>query len=69
MKNIGWTKKQAEAIAKKHRQTHLAHDAYAKLEEHFNPLWFRPGENIDIHDNTCQYIVVIQKKNKINQLK
>lgn len=52
MKNIGWTKKQAEAIAKKYRETHLANDAYAQREENFG---------FDIKKHSCQYIVILQK--------
>lgn len=56
MKNIGWTKKQAEAIAKKHRQTHLAHDAYAIREDQW-PI--RCGGSF-----VMQWTVVLQKKSE-----
>ena len=59
-RNIGWTKKQAEAIARKYRQTHLAHDAYAQREDNWprNPKTSIVGECQFTH----QWIVVLQKK-------
>ena len=53
-KNIGWTKKQAEAIAKKHNASYLAHHAYAIRED----LW-----PVKCHgDFVMQWTVTLQKK-------
>jgi len=55
-KNIGWTKKQSEAIAKNHNKTHLAHHAVAQREDGW-PISCT-GEF------TMQWVVVIQKRKR-----
>ena len=52
--NIGWTRKQALAIAKKHNATHLSHHAYAQREDG----WPITSDK----DWVMQWIVVLEKK-------
>ena len=58
MKNIGWTKKRAEDMAKRCKTSEV--DAYAQKEEYFNRYFNR---HFGVESN-YQWIVVLQKRPK-----